>query len=230
MLILLNEMDLFEKSNVYATDINADVLDTARSGIYRYRFNVEYLSNFDAVIRENPRDHDAYYEVPYSKYFTIDKSRDYIRMNDSLLEKPVYRKMDLVTDPNPFDIQYDLIVCRNVIIYFNYELQNKVFKLFLDSMNQESVLILGVHVIPGDAHQDGDQQDDEQLDRDRPVADVVEIQVVEILEFHLAFSRRLVRFWAISWKWLKPVPVVSLFSTKRRSGLASQSFFSMLRM
>ena len=145
MMILLNEMNLFEKSNVYATDINADDLDTARSGIYRYRFNVEYLSNFDAVIRENPRDHDVYYEIPYAKYFTIDKARDHIRMNDSLLEKPVYRKMDLVTDPNPFDITFDLIVCRNVIIYFNYELQNKVFKLFLDNMNQESVLILGVH-------------------------------------------------------------------------------------
>jgi chemotaxis protein methyltransferase CheR len=145
MMILLNEMDLFEQSNVYATDINADVLDTARSGIYRYRFNVEYLSNFDAVIRENPRDHDVHYDIPYAKYFTIDKANDHIRMNDSLLEKPVYRKMDLVTDPNPFDIKFDLIVCRNVIIYFNYELQNKVFKLFLDNMNQESVLILGVH-------------------------------------------------------------------------------------
>ena len=43
--------------------------------------------------------------------------------------------MDLVADPNPFDLKFDLLVCRNVIIYFNYELQNKVFKLFLDNMN-----------------------------------------------------------------------------------------------
>jgi chemotaxis protein methyltransferase CheR len=145
MMILLNEMNLLEKSKIYATDINSDVLETARAGIYRYRFNVEYLSNFDAVIRENPRDHDVYYNVPYSKYFTIDKTRDTLCIKDSLLNKPVYQKMDLVRDPNPFDLKFDLLVCRNVIIYFNYELQNKVFKLFLDNMNQESVLVLGVH-------------------------------------------------------------------------------------
>ena len=145
MMILLNEMGLLQKSGIYATDINADVLETARKGIYRYRFNVEYLSNFDAVIRENPRDHDAYYDVPYSKYFAIDKVRDHIRINDELLKRPVFRKMNLVSDPNPFDLKFDLVVCRNVIIYFNYELQNKVFKLFLDNMNQESVLVLGVH-------------------------------------------------------------------------------------
>ena len=53
--------------------------------------------------------------------------------------------MDLVKGPNPFEVKYDLILCRNVIIYFNYELQNKVFKLFLDNMTQGACLILGVH-------------------------------------------------------------------------------------
>ena len=145
MMILLNEMELLDKSTIYATDINSDVLKIARTGVYRYLFNVGYLSNFDAVIRENPRENDVYFDVPYSKYFTIDKVRDIIRIKDSLLKKPVYQKMDLVSDPNPFDLKFDLLVCRNVIIYFNYELQNKVFKLFLDNMNQESVLVLGVH-------------------------------------------------------------------------------------
>jgi len=113
--------------------------------VYRYRFNVGYLDNFDSVIKENPRDHNAYNDVPYSKYLVIDKVRDNIRIKDHLLKKPMYEKMDLVNDPNPFDQIFDLVICRNVIIYFNYELQNKVFKLFLDNMNQGSVLILGVH-------------------------------------------------------------------------------------
>ena len=145
MMILLNEMDLLEKSTIYATDINADVLETARTGVFRYRFNVGYLSNFDAVIRENPREHDVYFDVPYSKYFSIDKVRDNIRIKETLLKKPIYQKMDLVTNRNPFDLKFDLLVCRNVIIYFNYELQNKVFKLFLDNMNQGGCLVLGVH-------------------------------------------------------------------------------------
>ncbi len=145
MMILLNEMGLLQKSGIYASDINGDVLEVARAGVYKYRFNEVYLDNFDAVIRENPRDSDCYFDVPYSKYFHIDKTRDNIRMNKQLLQKPLYRKNDLVRDPNPFDAAYDLIVCRNVIIYFNYELQNKVFKLFLDNLNPGGCLVLGVH-------------------------------------------------------------------------------------
>ena len=145
MMILLNETGLLQKSHIYATDINREVIETAKKGIYKYRFNEIYLDNFDSVIRENPRDSNTYFDVPYSKYFEVDKTRDLLHMNKQLLDKPVYMKQDLASDPNPFEAVFDLIVCRNVIIYFNYELQNKVFKLFLDNMNQGGCLVLGVH-------------------------------------------------------------------------------------
>ena len=145
MMILLNELGILQKSHIYGSDINEDVLKVAREGIYKYRFNEAYLDNFDSVIRENPRDSSSYYDIPYSKYFQIDKTRDKIRMHKELISKPIFIKQDLSQDPNPFDELYDLIVCRNVIIYFNYELQNKVFKLFLDNMNQGACLVLGVH-------------------------------------------------------------------------------------
>ena len=114
-------------------------------GVYKYRFNVSYLDNFDAVIKENPRDPEGFSDVPYDRYFHIDKTRDNINMHDFLVESAEYKKMDLVMDPNPFNETYDFIICRNVIIYFNYELQNKVFKLFLDNMAAGACLILGVH-------------------------------------------------------------------------------------
>jgi chemotaxis protein methyltransferase CheR len=145
MMILLNELGLLQKSRIYATDINEDVLDVARAGVYKYRFNEGYLDNFDSVIRENPHDGNTYFDVPYSRYFQIDKTRDKIQMNRQLFEKPVYKKHNLAGSPNPFDEVYDLIICRNVIIYFNYELQNKVFKLFLDNMSHGACLLLGVH-------------------------------------------------------------------------------------
>lgn len=145
MMILLNEIGLLQKSRIFATDINGDVLDVAREGVYKYRFNKSYLGNFDTVIRGNPHDSNTCFDVPYSKYFHVDKTRDNIRMKKLLLEKPVYNKHDLVRDPNPFGQMYDLIVCRNVIIYFNYELQNKVFKLFLDNLTRGGCLVLGVH-------------------------------------------------------------------------------------
>jgi chemotaxis protein methyltransferase CheR len=66
-------------------------------------------------------------------------------MSDLLTQKPVYKKLDLVKDPNLFLVKFDLIVCRNVIIYFNNELQNRVFDLFHKNLNEQGTLILGVH-------------------------------------------------------------------------------------
>lgn len=143
MLILLNELELFNTSNLYATDINSDVLELAGTGIYKYQFNFNYLDNFDNVIRQNHT--GQYIDVEYSKYFAIDKIKDIIKMNSFLKEKPVYKKMDLVWEFNPFPVKFDLIICRNVIIYFNYELQNRVFKLFFDNLSSGGCLILGIH-------------------------------------------------------------------------------------
>jgi len=143
ILILLYELKLFDKTSLYATDLNSDVLEHARSGIYDYRFNLNYLDNFEKVIRQNRSGENI--NVEYSKYFSIDEKCDTIKMHSFLTQKPVYKKMDLVRGINPFPVKYDLIICRNVIIYFNYELQNKVFKLFHDNLNAGGCLILGVH-------------------------------------------------------------------------------------
>lgn len=145
MMILLQEMDLLDRCKIYASDLNTDVIDQAKKGIYKYRFNINYLDNFDKVIKENPYNYEEYNDVAYDKYFQIDKVKDIIRMNDGLIEKPSYKKHDLVKDENPFYVKFDIIFCRNVIIYFNYNLQNKVFDLFFRNLYEEGCLILGMH-------------------------------------------------------------------------------------
>ncbi len=145
MLILLSEMNMLDRTKVYATDLNADVLEAAKKGTYRYRFNIGYLDNFDKVIKENPYNYDEFNDVPYSKYFSIDKSADVIRMNEELTKKPVFRKHDLVKDINIFYLKFDIIFCRNVIIYFNYDLQNRVFRLFHENLYNGGVLVMGAH-------------------------------------------------------------------------------------
>ncbi len=144
MLILLNEMGLFDKAKVYASDINTDVLDKAKRGVYKYRFNINYLDNFDKVIRENPYNYDEYREVPYSKYFRIDKNKDIIKVKDFLLDKPNYKKHDLVKGDPLLSIKYDIVFCRNVIIYFNYKLQNTVFDFFQKNIYEKGYLVLGM--------------------------------------------------------------------------------------
>jgi chemotaxis protein methyltransferase CheR len=145
MLILLNELGMFEQAKVFATDINSEMLETAKQGNYKYRFNLGYLDNFDKVIKENPYNYEETVDVPYEKYFDIDKIKDTITMKQFLREKAVFRKHDLVKDGNIFYSKFDLILCRNVIIYFNNKLQNHVIELFNNSLYRDGYLILGAH-------------------------------------------------------------------------------------
>ncbi len=145
MLILLAELDLFDKAKVFATDINTDMLERAKEGEYRYRFNLQYLDNFDKVIKENPYNYEDVKDVPYERYFDIDKTQDAIRMKKFLRDKTVFRKHDLVNDKNIFYSKFDIIFCRNVIIYFNNNLQNKVLELFSNNLYRDGYMVLGAH-------------------------------------------------------------------------------------
>jgi chemotaxis protein methyltransferase CheR len=145
MMMLLDELGLLERSEIYASDLHREVLQTARKGVYRYRFNQSYLENFDRVMLNGEGSISLNQKKQWKKYFHIDETRDTIQMSEYLRQKPVYKKQDLVRDPNPFLVNFDLIVCRNVIIYFNTELQNRVFELFHQCLKQNGALLLGVH-------------------------------------------------------------------------------------
>jgi cheR methyltransferase, SAM binding domain len=144
-LMLLNELGLCEKARVYASDINQKILAAAQLGEYRYRFNLSYLDNFDLVINTNPLNYEEKLSVSYSKYFDIDEAKDLIRMHDFLRKKPTFRANDLVKGVNPFFVRYDVIFCRNVLIYFNAALQNKLFEVFYRNLYPGGILVLGAH-------------------------------------------------------------------------------------
>jgi chemotaxis protein methyltransferase CheR len=145
MMILLEDLGLLSKSEIYASDINSDVLEIAKTGKYKYRFNHAYLENFDKVINSGRDLSEIEKQNSYSRFFSVDKVSDIIQMNSFLAEKPIYKKIDLVKDENLFHIKFDLVICRNVIIYFNYELQNKVFNLFYQNLFNNGCLVLGLH-------------------------------------------------------------------------------------
>lgn len=145
MAILLSEMGLLDKTELYATDLNTDAIDAAKKGVYKYKFNINYLDNFDKVIRTNIDNPLIVKDIPYKKYMEIDQLGDKIKINQSLLNKPIYAQHDLVKDNNIFHVTFDLIMCRNVIIYFNYSLQNRVFQLFHSNLCENGYLMLGIH-------------------------------------------------------------------------------------
>ena len=144
MMIMLCETGAFEKSSIYATDINENVLRTAMSGQYKYHEVQDYIGNFDKVF--NPKLHSE--DVPYidiRKYMDVNKARDYVKMERSLVEKPLFFKHDLVSGEPIIARKLDIILCRNVLIYFNHDLQNKVLKFFHDNLADDGCLIIGRH-------------------------------------------------------------------------------------
>ncbi|MCQ2974710.1 MAG: hypothetical protein MJ211_07860 [Bacteroidales bacterium] len=145
MIILLNELGVLNKTKIYATDINSDVLKTAESGVYSYRAVSEYLNNFNSALCENPYNFDEHLVITHDQYFDINKFKDTFKVKPEFLGKVIFKKHDLVNDKNPFDIKYDLILCRNVLIYFNNSLQNKLFVDFWNYLQPNGALLLGIH-------------------------------------------------------------------------------------
>ena len=129
MAILLTEENVYDKTRIYATDVNADAVNRAKSGIYALDRMQEYTAGYQ---RAGGRASFAdYYSARY----------DVAIMNNSLKRNMVFADHNLVTDVSFGEM--DLIMCRNVLIYFSRELQNKVFALFLDSLQAGGFLCLG---------------------------------------------------------------------------------------
>ncbi len=139
MLILLKQHGLYEKSKVYASDINSDVLKVAESGKYKYREIDEYIDNFNKTYEKSETKYDI------NDYFKISRTRNLVKVKPFLLDKVQYKVHDLTKLTNPFAVKYNMIFCRNVLIYFNHDLQNRVIKLFENSLFTGGALIIGKH-------------------------------------------------------------------------------------
>ena len=127
--ILLKEEGLLERSVIYATDINQKALQVAREGIYRMDYMKAYTVNYQQSGGKS--DFSGYYVAKYSAAL-LDKS---------LKQNIVFAVHNLVADKS-FN-EFQLILCRNVLIYFNQRLQNKVVNLFYDSLCPFGFLALG---------------------------------------------------------------------------------------
>lgn len=145
MEIMLYEAGLLDKANIYASDINTDVLKTSETGIYSHRNATEYINNYNKALCINPYNYEERINTPITRYMDLDDKKDQIRIKPFLLGKTTFKKHNLVSEGNPFGIKYDIILCRNVLIYFNQILQNKLFADFWNYLVDDGALIIGIH-------------------------------------------------------------------------------------
>ncbi len=129
MAILLHEAGLLKKSLIYATDINPGVLEKAQAGIFPLANMKQYSENY--ISAGGVQDFSSYYIANY----------DGAKFNPEFRQKMIFSTHNLVSDSS-FN-EFHLIVCRNVLIYFDKELQERVFKLFDESLAKLSYLALG---------------------------------------------------------------------------------------
>lgn len=129
--ILLHEEGLLERSLIYATDLNQTSLDVAKTGIYTEEKMQEFNNNYQA----------AGGKANFSDYYQISKTTYKPAMRESLSTQILWGQHNLVTDAS-FN-EFQLILCRNVMIYFNPILQARVHCLLYESLTPEGILVLG---------------------------------------------------------------------------------------
>jgi chemotaxis protein methyltransferase CheR len=129
MAILLQEEGLYARSRIYATDINEVVLQQARTGIFPLEKMQEYTQNY--LRAGGQRSFSEYYTAAY----------DGALFSPSLRANIVFAQHNLVTDRS-FS-EFNVILCRNVMIYFDRTLQTRVLELFHDSLPRLGILALG---------------------------------------------------------------------------------------
>jgi chemotaxis protein methyltransferase CheR len=127
--IMLREVGLYDRTRIYATDINEAVIASAAEGIYPLAKMKEFTENYLAA--GGSRSFSDYYRTAYGG----------AQLDRSLAENVVFAAHNLVSDRS-FN-EFHVIVCRNVMIYFDRTLQEQVHGLFVDSLVPFGVLALG---------------------------------------------------------------------------------------
>ena len=129
MAILLQEEGLYDRSRIYATDINEVVLARAKEGIFPLDRMQEYTENY--IASGGQRAFSDYYTAKYGGAL----------FNSALTRNVVFSLHNLVTDRS--FAEFNVILCRNVMIYFDKSLQARVHGLFYDSLATFGILVLG---------------------------------------------------------------------------------------
>jgi len=127
--ILLKELNLLHKSLIYATDINPTVLEKASNGMFPLSQMKSYSENYIAA--GGIKDFSSYYSANYNL----------AKFDEELKRKMIFSTHNLVSDRS-FN-EFQLILCRNVLIYFDRPLQFRVLQLFDQSLENLGYLALG---------------------------------------------------------------------------------------
>ncbi len=108
---------------VLATDLDSNVVNKAKEAIY----TVERAENIPEK---------------FKKFFSIDKSHEKVKIKESVAQLITFKQLNLLNDW-PMKGPFDVIFCRNVVIYFDAKTQRQLFSRYADIMSEKSTLFIG---------------------------------------------------------------------------------------
>jgi chemotaxis protein methyltransferase CheR len=129
MAILLKELNILEKAKIVASDINNNVIEVASKRIYPLRNQKVNKANYEGFGGKG-RLEDYYEEKENMVVYDSDLIKNVKFMTHNLAQDKSFSK-------------FDLIICRNVLIYFNSNLQERVIQLFSESLEDGGYLGIG---------------------------------------------------------------------------------------
>lgn len=131
MCIILQEMGLLDKAKIFASDINSTVLNSAKSGVYPIRSLDLTKSNFERLGTSGKLEN----------YYKVSSDQSNIKYNEQLIKNVSFRKHNLASEED-FS-KFDIVLCRNVMIYFNFDLQDRVMNTISNSLFKGGYLAIG---------------------------------------------------------------------------------------
>lgn len=127
--MLLEKMNILEKCTLIASDFDQNAINKAKEGIYT-RFELKNLLEMKD------------FNNLYMKYFKpIDDKEEKFQINQRLTAKVRFEKRDLLN--SKFEMDFDLILCRNVVIYFTEEAKDQLYANFYKSLKPGGILFIG---------------------------------------------------------------------------------------
>jgi len=127
--ILLDELGMLKKSLIYATDINPFVLEEAKNGLFSNQKIPTSISNY--LNSGGLSDFNRYFK----------SKKNYVEIDEKFRDNILFFQHSLVSSGVLNEFQ--LILCRNVMIYFNDKMKDNVLKLFSNSIDKSGFLVLG---------------------------------------------------------------------------------------
>jgi len=142
MRIYLEGIGYTGNASSIGTDISDKILESAKKGVYKNNIIANYIDNYN-LVKDGLSESESFKDI--SNYIISNDKTNLLEVKPEYKTNIDFQLLNLISSDYNFDKKFDIIMCRNVLIYFNLDLQNKIIDQFRKLLNTNGLLVLGAH-------------------------------------------------------------------------------------